>query len=174
MVALIEEQMHQILIQEEEDRCRRIESERLKNGENTTKPVRRTKIQKPWSRTSSVCLCQDVELLALVYEYDYDLSDSNFRRYCERRGVLYVAGVPDSRYWDYFFDHSKSSQDFISDERLRFAEEVDGKRHRFSDSEIHGLWKIVLLGRAKLQDCWEMYVGGQLGRKVGVDEFYGD
>ncbi len=157
MVASIEEQIHQCLIETEEKRCALIDSDNDSNGLGNGKRTTRRKIQKPWRRRAPQSLCQEIDLLSLVSEYDYDLHDSRFQEYCASRGVLHVAGKHGSGYWEYFSDFTKSDTEFFSDESRRFAQEVGGKRHRYSDDDLKSLWRIVIIGRAKLQDCWEIY-----------------
>lgn len=157
MVALIEEQMLQYLVDLEEERCKALETEDNKSEKTRGKKVKRRKISKPWKRAGQHALCQEIELLAMVYEYDYDLADSGFQDYCSMRGVLYVAGERGTRRWDFFLDHTKQKADYLDDPYFRFAEEVGGDEHRFSDEDMDTGWKIIQLGRAKLQDCWELY-----------------
>lgn len=152
MVALIEDQMHKFLVDQEEQRCRLIELD------NPGMKVTRRKIQKPWTRPEHSTLCQDLALLIMVSEYDYRLSDAGFVDYCAKRGVLHVAGEPGSRRWGFMANYQKSKSDYLDDDPyFWFAEEVDGKRYRFTDEQMETGWRIITLGRAKLQDCWELY-----------------
>jgi hypothetical protein len=155
--ARIEDQIHQFLIDQEEERCRAIEAENSKNEETKNKKVKRKAIPKPWTRPSASALCQATDLLIMVRDYDYDLSDKKFQDYCATRGILHVAGEPGSRRWKYMADFRKTKSTYLSDSYFRFAVEIDGKRHRFTDDEMETDWKIISLGRAKLQDCWELY-----------------
>lgn len=157
MVAKIEEQIHQYLIEEEEKRCQLEETRRAIAGKENQKPVNRRKIAKPWTRTGPYALCQEVELLSMVDEFDYDLTDSAFLEYSRYRGVLHLAGASDSRRWKYFADYYKTKEEYLADEEFWFAQEFEGKRHRYTDQELSSKWEIILLGRAKLQDCWELY-----------------
>jgi hypothetical protein len=157
MVATIEEQIHQCLIEEEEKRCQMEETKRAAEGKDMRKPINRRKIAKPWTRSGPYALCQEVDLLPMIDEYDYDLTDIAFLDYCRSRGVLHLAGAPSSRRWDYFADYSKSKNDYLADENFWFAQEFKGKRHRYTEKELNSSWEIVVLGRAKLQDCWELY-----------------
>ena len=54
-------------------------------------------------------------------------------------------------------DYTKTKIDYLADPWFHFAQEFDGKRYRYTNEEMETGWKIVLLGRAKLQDCWELY-----------------
>lgn len=157
MVASIENQIYQFLKDQEEERCREIEAENNKNEETKNKKVKRKTIPKPWVRPVDSTLCQEVDLLIMVSEYDYDLSDKTFQTYCSARGILHVAGEPGSRRWKYLTDYRKTKSAYLSDPYFQLSEEVDGKRHRYTDEEMETGWKIMLLGRAKLQDCRELY-----------------
>lgn len=158
MVALIEDQIHRFLIEQEEERCRALEAESQKKGETKSKKVKRKTIRKPWARPGKSALCQEIDLLFMVDEYDYDLFDKTFQGYCSARGVLHVTGELGSRKWDYMADYTKTKSDFLVEPFFQFAQEVDGKRYRYTSDEMETGWKIVRLGRAKLQDCWELYL----------------
>ncbi len=159
MAAPIEEQMHQFLIEQEEERCRALEADYDKHKETQGKRVTRKQIPKPWARPSRNALCQNADLLLTVDEYDYDLSDPGFQKYCSDRGVLHVAGEPGSKRWKFFVSHAKPKRQYLEDQYFQFSEEVDGKKHRYTRKEMEVGWKIIRLGRAKLQDCWELYSG---------------
>mgnify|MGYP001576582002 CR=1 FL=1 len=157
MTALIEDQIHQFLIDQEEERCRAIEAENNKNEETKGKKVKRKTISKPWVRPGDSALCQDTDLLLMVREYDYDLSEKAFQAYCSARGILHVAGEPASKRWKYVADFRKTKSTYLTDLYFQFSEEVNGKRHRYTEKEMEAGWKIMLLGRAKIQDCWELF-----------------
>jgi len=158
MVALIEDQIHQFLIEQEEERCRALESEYNRSDETKGKIVKRKTIPKPWARRGENTLCQDTDLLIMVDEYDYDLSSNEFQRYCSTRGVLHIAGDIGSKRWEFFSDYRKLKSEYLADSYFRFAEEMDGKRYKYTIEELETSWRIILLGRAKLQDCWELFL----------------
>jgi hypothetical protein len=157
MVALIEDQIHLFLIDQEEERCRAIEAENNKHKETKGKKIKRKTILKPWVRPSDSALCQDVELLIMVSQYDYALSNKTFQAYCSGRGILHVAGEPGTKRWKYLADYRKTKSAYFADSYFHFAEEVGGKRYSYTEEEMETGWKTMLLGRAKLQDCWELY-----------------
>jgi len=157
MAALIEDQIHQFLIDQEEKRCKAKEAENSKHEETKNNKVKRKTISKPWTRPSTSSLCQESDLLIMVYEYDYDLSIKRFQEYCHNRGILHVAGEPGSTRWEYMADFRKTKRDFLADPYFQTSEDVSGKKHRYTDEEMQTHWKIVSLGRATLQDCWELY-----------------
>lgn len=97
MVSLIEDQIHQFLIDQEEERCKGIEAAHDRNSETKGKKVQRKTISKPWTRAVASALCQEADLLPMVSQYDYDLSAAATQTYCSTRGILHVAGEPGSR-----------------------------------------------------------------------------
>jgi hypothetical protein len=103
----------------------------------------------------------------MVSQYDYDLSDAGFQAYCSARGILHVAGEPESRRWKYYTEYQTNKDAFLADPYFQFSQEVDGKRIRYTDGEMETSWKVMLLGRAQLQDCWELYC--RKPRKAGSD-----
>jgi hypothetical protein len=156
MVPLIEEQLHQYLIDEEEKRCRALEEKARKEGDHSVK-IKRKKVEKPWKRIGPNALCQEPELLLMVNQYDYDLADKDFQKYCENRGILFIAGDFGSKRWHIFMHWNKSKDDYLADPYFQYAEEVNGKKYKYNNHEMDVQWRIIKLGRAKLQDCWELY-----------------
>lgn len=157
MAALIEDQVHQFLIDQEEERCRALEAENNKTEETKDKKAKRKAISKPWARPGESALCQDTDLLLMVREYDYDLSEKTFQTYCSARGILHVAGELGSKRWKYVADFRKTKSAYLAEPYFQFSEEVNGKQHRYTNEEMETGWKIMLLGRAKVQDCWELF-----------------
>lgn len=157
MVPSIENQIHQFRREKEEERCKRLEEEFNKTEATKGKRVKRKDIPKPWKRPGRNALCQGIDMLMMVDEYDFDLADSRFQQCCSERGVLHVAGEVASRRWEYFLDYTKSKSEYLEDPFHQYAEEVNGKRYRYATEELEAGWKIVLLGRAQLQDCWELF-----------------
>lgn len=157
MAALIEDQMHRFLIQQEEERCAALEAQYQQSEATRGMKVKRRTIPKPWKRPSEEALCQDMDLLVMVQEYSYDLSNQAFRQYCDDRGILNVAGKPTSEWWKFADDYSKNKRDFLAAPSFHFAQEVNGSRYRYTAGELETAWLIMVLGRAKLQDCWELF-----------------
>lgn len=149
VVALIEDQMLAFLEAEEEKRCRDLE-------ESKGKKVKRRTIDFPWQRGTHPQLCQETDLLLMVSEYDYDLENSRFQDYCRSRGVLHVAGVPGSERWSVFRDPNIGEDEFLGNSYFRFSEA--GKE--YTSEQMKTQWEIVRIGRAKLEDCWELYTSG--------------
>jgi len=155
MTDLIEDQIHRYFIEQEEKRCTLLESEQRKVGNH--KKVTRRVIKKPWTRPGNAALCQESELLMLVSDYSYDLADERFQEYCVKRGLIHVAGEHHSPRWHLMADYRSTKPEFLSNKHFQRAQEAEGTRHEFTPQEMEIHWQIVLLGRAKLQDCWELY-----------------
>jgi hypothetical protein len=160
MVPLIEDQIHQALKAQEEDRCRRLEAQYARNEATKNKKVKRREIAKPWSRPGPQALCQDTDLLLLVSEYDYDLSRPDFQAYCRSRGILYMAGTPGTTRWEYSEHYGTTKAEFLDNPYFQYAQEVNGQRHRFTQDDMETQWRITCLARAQLQDCWELFSQG--------------
>jgi len=150
MAPTIAEQVQKCLKNHEEARCRELERA-------TGKKVKRRPVPVPVVRIGPNALCQDTDYRMMVTEYDYDLADSQFQDYCSSRGTLHVAGEPRSTRWQYFADFSLTKDDYLADRNFQFAQEFEGTRHKYSAEDMEVLWKIMLLGRATLQDCWELF-----------------
>ena len=159
--------MHNRLKELEEERCRKIEQENLKDPKKAGKKVKRKKIDKPWEREYPVSLCPEYELMLLVTEYDYDLSNEHFQKYCVERGVLHTAGEIGSRRWEYKLDYTKSKEDFFNDAYFRYAKVIDGTAYKYTDKEMNIHWEIMCVSRVQLQDCWEIYC--QINNKETVE-----
>jgi hypothetical protein len=159
VAALIEDQIHQHFKDEEEKRCLALEAQYQLDPKKKGKRVERRSIPKPWTRFGDG-LCQAIELLSLVNEFDYDLEDEGFQAYCEERGVLHVAGEAGSRRWKCFSRHNWTKEKYLADPFFQSAESVGGSSHEYTPEEMETGWKIIMLGRAKLQDCWELYSRG--------------
>ena len=105
----------------------------------------------------NVTLCQGVAELLAITSYTYDLGDEAFREYCRHRGVLYVAGRAGGRMWAYFMNYGLSLDDWLNDEGVRYAQECEGERHRYSDEAMVAHWRTVEIGRGKLEDVWRIW-----------------
>lgn len=147
MAVPIEEQIHQHFVA--------LENERAAAANRKARPV-----AKPWARLHPQALCQEPDLLQLVKEYGYDLTDERFQEYCRARGVLHVAGVKGSRRWEFLKDYGKSKEEYLADPFFQYAQEHEGACHKYTERELESGWQILELSRAALQDCWELYQAG--------------
>ncbi len=92
--------------------------------------------QAGWQRPSESALCQDTDALALVSEFNYDLNDADFVAYFEQRTGMQL------RQCECGFD------DVV-------AVWANPWSYPASEYDIPLAWQTT---RAKLQDCWELYV----------------
>ena len=146
-VPTVEEQVYAGQVAEEERRCGEL---RLTGQRVSAREV------SPWKRIGPRAICQDPGLLRHVTEYDYKLSNPVFQEYCRARGTLHVAGVPDSPYWQFFEDYSKTREAYLADPYFDCAAPFEGKRYRYTSGEREAQWSIVCSGRGVLQDCWQL------------------
>ena len=145
MATPVEDQIHAAHIAAEESRCRKLEA-------STGKPVKRRLVPKPCRRIAPQALQQDPGFLQHVTEFDYRVGDPAFQKYCRERGVFHV--VPEEGSWRhrFFAKHSLGRGDFVTlclmEEEAAYATQPD----------IETGWRIVQLGRAALQDAWELFL----------------
>ena len=158
MVAPIEDQILAHLVEQEEKRCEALEEEFRRDPKRKHKKVPRRKIVKPWTRGAHPTLCQETDLLLMVKDYDYDLANEGFQSYCSSRGVLHVAGTPGSERWEIFRVHSKRKADYMDNPYFQYAGGISGKGMKYTARQMDTGWRIVRIGRAKLQDCWELFL----------------
>lgn len=111
------------------------------------------KEQTGWNRTHPKMICQDFYSLIKVTEYSFDLSNIDFREYCERRGTLQKAGI-EGRF-SFTANHKATKAEFFSKFRLAILHRR--KRYRFTDDEMETHWKIMLAAKGAMQDCWELF-----------------
>jgi hypothetical protein len=145
----VQEQIHRSLVAEEEAHGSALEAQK-------GKPVKRRHVR-AWKRPGPEHLTQDPELLVRITEFSYDLEKKGFQKYCEGRGVLHVAGQRGSRRWLYMSDTRKDRDQFLSDPSFQYAQEHHGQRYKYTDEEMATAWRIVQLGRAALEDAWDLY-----------------
>ena len=147
----IAEQVRLSLVADEEVRCLELERKRGKR-------VTRRTIDTPKVRVGPHALCQNVDFLERVTQFDYQLTRADFCEYAERRGVLCLAGVRGSRRWQVFANHQTSHAAYLADPYFQVAQEHEGARHRYSPEEMEANWRVIGFGRAVLQDCWELFL----------------
>jgi len=101
----------------------------------------------------------DVDALALISEYDYDLSNPAFQEVLRR-----VAELPTfrktSEVWLYCQEHSLAKEDYVAAP----LETVSG----WKDKHDGGLWQTILIYRGRLQLRWESFL--ERGRTVPAPE----
>lgn len=154
MATPIEEQIHR--------HAQALADEKAKAANRKLRPI-----PKPWTRLHPQGLCQDVEFLEMVREFDYHLEDERFQAYCRARGVIHVAGAKGSRLWQYMLEHWRTREEYSRELQCGPEDLEDGKRRQFTKVDLESYWAVLQLGRAKLQDCWELY--RSLDREGGVE-----
>lgn len=165
MVKSIETQIHEAAIEDEELRCQKIEAQNRLDPKKKDKKVPRRKVGKPWTRGAYPKLCQETEWLARVSEYDYDLLNPEFQDYCRMRGILHMAGPPESTRWGFCVNHGRGPAEYFK-EIGRTPPQPTSPDSATPPPEVDTAWRIVRIARGKLQDCWELFTaagnsGGQ-------------
>ena len=145
MAMHVEDQIHAVFIAKEEARC-------LALGAKKGKQVKRRQVLKPWTRTGPLSLLQDPEFLQYVTQFDYRLDDPVYEGYCRKRGVFHVVPEEDSWRYPFLANPSMDRADFLK-QCARGAEPAYA-----SEKAIETGWRIVRLGRAALQDSWEVFL----------------
>ncbi len=163
MVPSIESQIHQALVEKEELRCREIEENNLRQT-GVHKRIKRRKITMPKVRLGECAICQEPDLLLMVSQYDYDLEDRGFQDYCIGRGVFHVTGSEGSKRREYMQNYDKPYSDFVNEslfwpDKPRAHSTIEVRE--YMDTQ----WKIICIGRGKLQDCWQLYRKAQSDKR---------
>lgn len=114
--------------------------------------------QTGWKRPFPSAICQDFDVRRSVTEYDFDLHDAGFRRYCEARGVLHLAGV--RRRFAFTADHLATKARFLELFGVVIQNKQPGKpAYVFSAREMDTHWRIMLAAKGAFQDAWELFKG---------------
>lgn len=143
------------------------------------------KDQTGWSRSNPLHLLTDYDVLQKVTCYFYDLNNKDFVKYAQERGCMNGAGSPCESDPDYksseeliISSESQTGQlaethqirrfvrchwldenEFYSPETKIYTVARDGKRPRLMKlEEKKSLWETIPPARARLQDCWEVYL----------------
>lgn len=124
------------------------------NGKSVAKTVEG---QTGWKRGHCKAICQDMNVLMNIKEYDYDLSNPIFIEYCRSRGVStrFEAG---SIGFSFMKNYTMTKDEYMSNEDLRPTKHHDGVKHALIDKEMESNWNGVVVGRGALQDCWEIFL----------------
>lgn len=104
-------------------------------------------------RQSDVSLLQDTQLLQSMYEYDYDITDKEFREYISARLGLLSNMTQESI--DFYQTYSELD---IYEHCKKFRENLVGSAKPDNiEKAIEADMKVVKIMKAKIQDCWEIY-----------------
>lgn len=115
--------------------------------------------QTGWQRPYPEAILTRYELLCKITNFDFDLGNEGFQKYARSRGCLNTAFRAGSCHRRYVHDHWLTEADYLADNDIEIthAQIYEGKRHEYTESERHGNWQLIVVARAKLQDCWEVY-----------------
>lgn len=130
--------------------------------------------QTGWNRNPAapLALCQDIDVLKRISEYDFDYSAPEFREYCKRRGIVWLSIAPK------YLETTIKVYSVWSDERIRkdyFKESITG--YQYDDDDKDGFMQILRIQKGKLQDCWELYrasINSKLEVSDGVENERGN
>jgi len=112
------------------------------------------KSQTGWARPHPLTICQDCYVLACVTEYDFDLYNADFVKYCDSRGVKQRAGL--GKRFAFTANHSASKAQFFKE--FAHAEgQADGSAYKYTEKEMKLHWQIMLTAKGAMQDCWEVF-----------------
>lgn len=115
--------------------------------------------QTGWKRRMGpVALCQDSDVLAAISEYDFDLRCEAFCAYAYQRGLGGHPGAVGSPTRRLIADHSATRDDFFAEKSFRHS--MAGMP--YSDAYMDTFWRIFLIRKGALQDCWEIWRATQL------------
>lgn len=103
---------------------------------------------------------QNIDKLEAITEYTFDITDHEFRMFCDNERTLFRAMEHSPEHHQYFADLALTESDWIAEQclPLRFAQEWNGKRHRYSDDEMRSRWACMQISRAVLQDAWNRFL----------------
>lgn len=128
-----------------------------------------------WKRPSPLTLLTDTETLEKISTFNYDLTNPGFVKYARSRGCMNGAGWPGendpdySDVWPQMVEEANKRNipiSEISSGRLRkYAREhwlgYSGFSSDFKEEKEpakKNMWQCLSIERAKLQDCWEIYI----------------
>jgi hypothetical protein len=158
----VEAQLWEQALDAERRRVEQVHNEAEAKGKKSTVIYEPRNVAKPWSWESrwKVSL-HDISagLVMKVSEFDFNLDDDGFQAFLKPCGLLHLGGVPQSAYWQAMNDPNMDKAAFLAVEDFRFAQEHEGKRHRYSDAEMKTRWRIFQFSRVMLQAAWDAYTG---------------
>lgn len=140
--------------------------------------------QTGWIRSNSLHLLTDYDTLLKITFFNYDLLNKEFVEYAKKRGCMNGAGSPSPIDPDYECEplnliyemplkinndphtirryarcHWLSKESFMSPKEKIYTVSVEGKKPKaISAKDKETLWLSILSTRARLQDCWEVYL----------------
>ena len=101
-------------------------------------------------------LLQDSDLLEKVTEYDFNLKDYSFRVELSERGVIdFGIEFPENEFTQYDLEIYQLLENSEIKNHPAFMETIIGKKLTEKEKILHS--KIIILIKASIQDCWEIY-----------------
>ncbi|MDA3970263.1 MAG: hypothetical protein PF442_02825 [Desulfobulbaceae bacterium] len=121
--------------------------------------------QTGWRGPLPVSICQDMDILLQINEYDYDLTNKDFEEYCHCRGRSIHAVDP--RWFHQLCDLAITKDDFFNSWRVQsnFAG-INVRGTTRTTAELEGVWQAFRLTKGQLQDCWEIFMERRYPLKV--------
>jgi len=154
----VEAQLWEQALDAERRRVEHKHSEAKAEGKKSTVIFEPRNVAMPWSWENRwTAGLHDIPsgLVMKVSEFDFNLDDDDFQAFLKPRGLLHLGGVPQSPYWQAMNDPTMDKAAFLAVEAFHFAEEHEGKRHRYSDAEMKTHWRIFQFSRVLLQAAWD-------------------
>ena len=99
-----------------------------------------------------------MNILLMITEYDYDLKNQEFEKYCRSR--FGFCRPTDPKYFKQLCDLTTDKNKFFKSWKVcgQYAhQDMIGKE--ISNDQLELDWKIFKVTRGKIQDCWEIFIG---------------
>ena len=148
--------------------------------------------QTGWIRSNPLHLLTDYDSLLKVTFFNYDLLNKEFVEYAKKRGCMNGAGAPSPIDPDYECEHLNlvyempqsihhdshtirryvrchwlGKESFMLPKEKIYTVSVEGKKPKaINAKDKETLWLSILSARARLQDCWEVYLVNFCGAVV--------
>lgn len=85
-------------------------------------------------------------------QYNFDLSNIDFKNYCREKGILFKAGI--GRYQELAANLTVNKEIFFNEHRVTTYR---GQPHTYTDAALRTHWQIILEAKNAFQDCWEQF-----------------
>ena len=105
--------------------------------------------QTGWRGLCAVSICQDIDILQAITEYDYDLHDIEFEKYCVSRFGHSRAAYPPA--FEHICDYGMSKKVWFDHYRKNEVGTI------FPDDDLETLWQGRKIRLGKYQQCWELF-----------------
>lgn len=109
--------------------------------------------QTGWVRPYPKMICQEIEILEALHEYDFDLSDEDFLAYLKSRTGIMPFACCNRELKNFFLTDNGAEQWILESPEYKF---LDGTMVPFGkDREVKV--RIIKIQKGKIQDCWELF-----------------